>query len=275
MNHDDAVVAGFGDEWARFDQASLTDEERQRIFEQYFGIFPWESLGPDATGMDIGCGSGRWASLVAPRVGHLICIDASAQAAAVATRNLHPLANCEVRQASIDQLPAEPGSLDFAYSLGVLHHVPDTQAALGNCTALLKPGAPFLLYLYYSFENRPRWFRMLWRASNAARQLISRLPFAVRNALCEVIAACVYWPLARTAALAERLGLPFERFPLSFYRHLSFYVMRTDARDRFGTQIEHRFSRAQITGMMSAAGLSRIRFSEGSPFWCAVGYKEP
>ena len=273
MNRDDSVVAGFGDEWARFDQASLTPEERTKIFDQYFHIFPWGSIDDSAIGMDIGCGSGRWAALVAPRVGSLICIDASPQAAAVATHNLSHLPNCEVHEASVDTLPAESGSLDFAYSLGVLHHVPDTQAALRSCVEVLKPGAPFLLYLYYSFENRPVWFRLLWRASNFMRRAISRLPFSVRNARCELIAALVYWPLARTAAAAERLGLNAERFPLSFYRHLSFYVMRTDARDRFGTKIEHRFSRAEIEEMMMSAGLTDITFSPTSPFWCAVGYK--
>jgi hypothetical protein len=49
--------------------------------------------------------------------------------------------------------------------------------------------------------------------------------------------------------------------------------MRTDALDRFGTPLEQRFTRAQITKMMTAAGLENIRFSDGFPFWCAVGFK--
>jgi len=59
--------------------------------------------------------------------------------------------------------------------------------------------------------------------------------------------------------------------PLSYYRDRSFYVMRTDALDRFGTRLEKRFSRAEIESMMSAAGLGTIVFREGAPFWCAVG----
>jgi len=69
-----------------------------------------------------------------------------------------------------------PNSQAFGYSLGVLHHVPNTAAAIRSCAELLKPGAPLLLYLYYAFDNRPRWFRWLWRSSNAARLLIRRLP---------------------------------------------------------------------------------------------------
>jgi len=59
--------------------------------------------------------------------------------------------------------------------------------------------------------------------------------------------------------------------PLSFYRDRTFYVMRNDALDRFGTKLEQRFSRREIAGMMRAAGLDEVRFSEKPPFWCAVG----
>ena len=60
--------------------------------------------------------------------------------------------------------------------------------------------------------------------------------------------------------------------PLSAYRNRSFYSMRTDALDRFGTRAEKRFTREQIRSMMESAGLERIAFSE-VPHWCAVGYR--
>jgi hypothetical protein len=49
--------------------------------------------------------------------------------------------------------------MDFGYSLGVLHHVADTEGALRAAVRTLKPGAPLLVYLYYAFDNRPRWSR--------------------------------------------------------------------------------------------------------------------
>ena len=84
-NLDSKTVEGFGDEWARFDQSGVSGAEMASIFDQYFRIFPWAQLPPDAVGFDLGCGSGRWARRVAPRVGRLHCIDASADALAVAS----------------------------------------------------------------------------------------------------------------------------------------------------------------------------------------------
>jgi hypothetical protein len=49
--------------------------------------------------------------------------------------------------------------------------------------------------------------------------------------------------------------------------------MRTDAYDRFCTRLEQRFSRQQIERMLLDAGFEQIRFSDESPFWCAVGRK--
>ena len=75
------------------------------------------------------------------------------------------------------------------------------------------------------------------------------------------------------AALAEAARLPVASFPLSYYRHCSLYTLRTDARDRFGTPLEQRFTRAQIRQMCTAAGLVDLRFSSREPYWCVVGFK--
>jgi SAM-dependent methyltransferase len=170
-------------------------------------------------------------------------------------------------------MPIGEGTLDFGYSLGVLHHIPDTKAALESCVRCLKPGAPLLVYLYYRFDNRPAWFRAIWKISEVARRVVSNCPYALRYWLSQFIAATVYWPLARSAKLAEKLGARVEGLPLSFYRSRSFYVMRTDALDRFGTSLEQRFTRAEIQEMMEDCGLERVQFSDEPPFWCAIGWK--
>ena len=114
---------------------------------------------------------------------------------------------------------------------------------------------------------------MLWRASDVLRRSLSHAPFRFKSAAAEVIAALVYWPLARGARLAESFGVNVVNWPLSAYRDHSYYSMRTDALDRFGTRLEHRMTRAEIKTMMEAAGLRDISFSDTVPFWCAVGHK--
>ena len=272
QNIDEKTVKSFGDEWSRFDQSSMSNEEAFKVFNEYFEVFPWDVLPLKAEGFDMGCGSGRWARWVAPKVGKLHCIDPS-NAIEIARVNLLAHGNVSFHQASVDSHCLPSNSQDFGYSLGVLHHVPDTATAIRSCVALLKPGAPLLLYLYYAFDNRPSWFRAIWHASDLLRKLIYRLPPVFKNLTTDAIAFLVYIPLAVLSRLTERLGFNVSFIPLSYYRKHSFYTMRTDARDRFGTPLEQRFTRHQIREMMECAGLVNVRFSEAAPYWCAIGYK--
>lgn len=272
-NIDETTVRGFGEEWNRFDQSRLDERELSEQFDRYFSVFPWDRLPAGAVGFDLGCGSGRWARLAAARVGTLHCIDASEAALAVAQHNLSNLKNVRFHHASVDRIPLDEGSMDFGYSLGVLHHIPNTAEGLKACVEKLKPGAPFLVYLYYKFDNRPSWFRAVWKLSDVLRRRIAAMPFRMRAIVADAMAVLVYLPAATAAKLLERAGFNVASLPLSTYRRHSFYTMRTDTLDRFGTRLEQRFTRAEIRQMMEQAGLEGIEFSESEPYWCAVGFK--
>ncbi|MBL1140588.1 MAG: class I SAM-dependent methyltransferase [Proteobacteria bacterium] len=273
-NYDSNVIDDFGDEWDAYDQSTVDSSELEKQFLDYFKLFSWDERVTKGIGADFGCGSGRWAKFVADRVKTLICIDASEKAANVAKRNLADKTNCQVMLAKVDELPMPDNSLDFAYSLGVLHHIPDTAEAIKNCTDKLKSGAPFLIYLYYAFDNRPKWFAFIWKCSDVFRSVISKMPFFIKYPLSNVIAAFVYYPLARLTLLIEKLGMDVSNVPLTEYRAKSFYTMRTDALDRFGTRLENRFTQVQIKKMMEDAGLKDIKFSDIAPYWCVLGIKQ-
>src|SRR5258708_4387026 len=220
-NIDSDVAAGFGHEWSTFRQGEneLSAIDREAIFQSYFRIFPWDDLPPDPVGIDVGCGSGRWSVMVAPKVGHLHLLDASEDALDVARQNLAGAANVSFHLASVGNIPLEDNSLDFAFSLGVLHHVPDTAAAIRAVAAKLKVGAPFLIYLYYALDNRPWWYRAIWQFSNFLRVIISSLPPTARLIISQIIAVLAYWPLPRLAALVDRPAFS----PFAIPRH-SYHV---------------------------------------------------
>ncbi|OHB46091.1 MAG: 2-polyprenyl-3-methyl-5-hydroxy-6-metoxy-1,4-benzoquinol methylase, partial [Planctomycetes bacterium GWC2_49_10] len=225
-NLDEDTVNSFGDEWSRFDQSALSEVEANKILDEYFAVFPWGILPKDATGFDMGCGSGRWARLVAPRIGHLHCIDPSS-ALEVAKSALSTACNVSFHKASVDDVPLPLNSQDFGYSLGVLHHVPDTADAIRSCVAMLKPSAPFLVYLYYAFDNRSVFFKFAWRCSDWLRRGICKLPAQLKYLFTDTLAVVVYYPLARFSLAAERMGFEVSSIPLSYYRSHSFYTMRT------------------------------------------------
>lgn len=273
LNVDQRVVDAFGDEWSRFNNADLAPEELRLMFDGYAAVFPWAELPEDAEGFDAGCGSGRWATFFAPRVGRLHCIDASSEALQVARKTLANHANVSFRHEDLSSIGLGEESCDFGYSLGVLHHIPDTADALGACVRTLRPGAPFLVYLYYNLEDAGPARRRLLQCVSVMRAAISRLPRILRFFVADLLAVSLYWPLARFGKLVERTGRDPSRIPLFQYRNRSFSVMRNDALDRFGTRLEKRYSRLEIVELLEGAGLVDIEFSPGPPWWVAVGRK--
>ncbi len=273
-NIDWSVVDSFGEEWERFQEFSPT--EIQEIGEQYFDVVPKGFLRKESKCLDVGCGTGRWATFLAPLVGTLEAIDPS-RAALVAARNLDKYTNVRVTQASIETLPFADDSFDFVYSLGVLHHTPDPERSLAAISKKVKRGGGILIYLYYALDGRPLWFKAIFSIVNLMRLAISKMPNFLKRFICDFLAASIYLPLATLARVAEKLGVPkrvVEKIPLSYYRDRSLYIMRNDSLDRFGTSLEIRFSKNQIVDMLKRNGFRSIQVSDSAPYWHAFATKK-
>ena len=79
--------------------------------------------------------------------------------------------------------------------------------------------------------------------------------------------------MSKLSKTLEKLSINVDKIPLSYYKDSSFYTMKTDALDRFGTPLEKRFTKNKIKQMCQKSGLVDISFSNKAPFWCCVGYK--
>ena len=221
-----------------FDHINIAENDQIKIFNDYFKIFPWNEIDKNKSiGIDIGCGSGRWSKFVADNTKELILLDPSVQALDVAKKNLNKK-NIKFLNQSVGEINLQDKSIDFAYSLGVLHHIPDIKSALKEINRILKPNAPFLVYLYYSFDNKPKFYKFMWMLTNPIRYIISKLPFKIKLIITFLIAIFVYFPFARISKLLKFLKLPYQNIPMWQYADLSFYIMKTDALDRFGTKVE-------------------------------------
>ena len=268
------VVQDFGNEWKRFDQSTIKKSELKNIFDQYFSIFPLKELNNKSVGFDLGCGSGRWAKFIAPNVKKLNCIDPSFEAISVAKKNLVKFKNINYINSEVNKKILKKNSQDFGYCLGVLHHIPDTLLGIKVCSSLLKTNAPFLIYLYYKFDNRNFLFKSLWKISDFLRLLICLLQFNIKKLFTDLLALLIYYPLARLSYIIDKFRINTSSIPLSFYKDKSFYTMRTDSLDRFGTKLEKRFTKLEIEKLLSLSGFKDIKFSKKTPFWVATCRKK-
>ena len=273
-NIDEKVIKDFGNEWKNFDQSTINYQDLINAFNQYFEIFPKNFLNKNMEGFDMGCGSGRWSKIIAPLIKKLNCIDPSLEALNVAKKNLNNFKNISFHNKSVNEKFLEPNSQDFGYCLGVLHHITETQKGIESCFNILKKNSPFLIYLYYRFDNKPMWFKIIWKLSDCFRILISKLPFKIKKIVTFCIALTIYYPLSKLSKIMSIIGINVKNFPLSDYKDKSFYFMTTDSLDRFGTKLEKRFTKREIEKMLLDAGFVNIKFSESAPYWVALAWKK-
>jgi len=269
QNIDEKTVHSFGEEWEKFHHFS--DEMIQQAGDEYFDIVPKEIL-ENAHVIDIGCGSGRWSKYLHNKVGFIEAVDPS-EAIFYADQLLAEVDNVRLTKASVEGLPFADESFDFGMAVGVLHHIPNTAKALETCVKKIKRGGYFYVYIYYNLDNRGKAYKALFQGVNAVRTFVSSLSPKPKKLLCDAIATLVYMPMVLLVRLLKILGLGkiADKLPLSYYADKNFYIIRNDALDRFGTPLEHRFSKAEIQQMMEEAGLSDIIFSKNAPFYHAMG----
>jgi len=270
-NLDQGVIDGFGHEWAAFDYAKTeTAEALDAQFAAYCAPLDLTRFDPQkSTAGDFGSGSGRWSSRLAPYFARVYALEPSDGASQVLIKKFTGDPKIVILQETVGVNSIPVASLDLAMSLGVLHHIPDTALAIKDVSRSIKPGGVFLCYLYYSLENKPTYYKLIFKAVNIVRRVISASPQPVRRLSAAVIAAAVYWPLARLSKVLSKLGRNTSNLPLHHYADMPFVMLANDALDRFGTSLEQRFSKAEIIEMLRAANfdLTTLKFSEIEPFW--------
>lgn len=247
----------FGAEWS---EHGAVLPEHVDEFAAYFDLVELDELA-GARVADLGCGSGRWATFVAPRCRELVVLDFS-DAIFVARHNLRAHDNVIFVLGDVLDLPFTPNAFDFAYCLGVLHHTPVD--ALIATRRLADASPRLLVYLYYALDNRPAHFRVLLGAVTVVRRLLARVRGRRARAFISwLIAAGVYLPLS---ALGRALGERGSRVPLAdTYAGNSVKRMQQDAYDRFFTRIEQRFTREQIRSLTDT--FDSVEISPSLPYW--------
>lgn len=271
-NIDMKTVESFGEEWTAFSQFS--EKEIKIAGDQYFDIVKDEWI-VDKEVLDVGCGTGRWSKYVSQKAKNVEAVDPS-KAVYSAAHLLNKNENIRISKAGVDTLPFDDNSFDFVFSLGVLHHIPDTAAAMKKCVDKLKQNGYFLVYLYYNFEQRGIIFKSIFFLSNIIRFIVSKLPGTLKKIVCNFLAITIYLPLIYSSKIIEFIGFKkmSNLIPLSYYKSHSMNIIFNDALDRLGTPLEQRFSRAEIKSMMENSGLIDIIISENEPYWHAVGRKK-
>ena len=273
VNLDTKTVTSFGEEWKNFH--TFSEKEIEEHGHYFFDIITERMVNANTVMADFGCGSGRFIKYFQKRAKFIVGIDPS-EAIFAADTLVGKDENVELCQASISNIPYADETFDFAMSIGVLHHIPNTMEAMRDCVKKVKKNGYFCTYIYYNFDNKGFLFKALHKLSEVLRAVVSRMPQKLKMLACDLIAVILYMPFILFATLLKKIKVSqriVNKIPLSPYIGRTFFIIRNDALDRFGTPLEQRFSKQQIEKMMSDCGLTDIVFSPEPAYWHAVGRK--
>jgi SAM-dependent methyltransferase len=169
-------AGSFGFQWQVHARTQLDTNESnisEQAFRQRTGFRPEDLAGKLV--LDVGCGMGRFADVATRWGARVVGVDLSL-AAEVAAVNLSSR-DATILQADVFHLPFAPESFDFIYSIGVLHHTPDCEAAFKVLPRFLKPGGRIAIWLYSKYHN---WYKM----SDVYRKVTRRMPPRLLHTLC-------------------------------------------------------------------------------------------
>jgi len=243
--------ASFGYEWTHFHDWRESGDQN---FRDYFQGVNLDSLA-NAMVLDAGCGMARHARLMAGHVRWLVAVDFSG-AIDQAAVNVAGLENVTCIQADLLALPLADGRFDYIYSLGVLHHIADTERALSALVAKLRTDGHLRVYLYW---KRHGWKRRLLAIVSAARTITTRMPFWLLRVCCGVLSAVLYATIVLPYRALSAIGVTAHRdLPLFVYSKYPFGILFNDQFDRFSAPIEKRYAAEEVRDLLARAGLTDI-----------------
>lgn len=242
----DHYVASFSFEWNTHSNTQLDcfrgDRSSEQQFVQKTGFTSENLVGKLV--LDAGVGAGRYADIVSRWGADVVGIDLS-YAVEASYRNLSERPNVWIAQADIAALPFAAKSFDIIFSIGVLHHTPDTKAYFHKLVPLLKPGGTIAVWVYPredAYLIRQRWVRF-----------VNKIPPQMFYRWCRWFVPWAEARLSNPAVGAIRRIFPFSTQGLGIENDI------LDTFDGYSPRYHGIHSPEEVLGWFKEAGLEDVQ----------------
>lgn len=234
----DQHLESFGHQWTTFDVAH--DEEDRATFEAKTGVSLAELRGLRV--LDAGVGGGRYAKVCA-EAGAIVVGADHTRAVDKAQALCGHLSNVSLVQADLKQLPLEPESFDFVFSIGVMHHDANTRAVFDAVARMVKPGGRYSVWLY----RRNQWWQEL--INSGLRSLTTRMPPALLMPFCHFGAVLGGVPVVNRTL--NKI--------VNFSAHPCYENRVCDTFDWWAPKFQYHHTTAELESWFREAGFSQLK----------------
>jgi SAM-dependent methyltransferase len=254
------TVDDFGKQWTRYRVVSA-DVESDEFFQDILGpLMTLQELEGQSVA-DVGAGNGRFTTILARRARRVLSIEPSEAMSNNIERN-SAFENVEFLQARAEELDV-PASVDVAFCIGVLHHIPDMVAALAGMRRLLRPGGRVVVWVY-GREGNSLYLMFAHALRSVTVHLPDRLLHAISGGL--VLPIKVY---GRCCASAT--WLPMAAYFNKVLGRCDAETLRVNVFDQLNPRTARYLTRADLFELLSVAGFEDSRFHHRHGYsWTAI-----
>ena len=216
--------------------------------------------------LDVGCGSGRPASVACSLGAEVIAVDLSEAVETAYLQSKH-YPKLHAIQGDAYSLPVKP-CFDFVYSVGVLQHLPEPANALKSIARTVPMGHKLVLWVYGKRElwYQPiEWLRKFTRKMSYRSLHVLSYILAVLSEIFLLIPYRILSKFDLTKPISGKIpgriyaGLPFKENLIGWF-------------DRLSAPVTYYFSRDDVEHMLSDAGFNEINIvsrPDASASWVA------
>ncbi len=240
------TASRFAEEWLRWSE--LRDYYEQEFFAWIAPVTPADFKGQLV--FEGGCGKGRHTALAASHGAKAVVALDLGQSAFVAFAHTRHLPNAHVIIGDLMQPPVRP-VFDLAFSVGVLHHLPDPAAAFASLASRVREGGRVAFWVYGLEGNE--W---ITRYVDPIRTMVtSKLPAGFLRAAC-VLPSAFLWGAIKLFYRPRANGkgpatLPYGDYFASMYSY-PFDEIHANVFDQLVTPVAHYLTGDQVRAWVAA-----------------------
>lgn len=246
------TAAAFGYEWNKYSE--LAERYRQQFLDWLRPVDADFFRGKAV--LEGGCGKGRHSALAAEfGARDVVSLDLG-EAVEAAFANTRHLSNVHIVQADLNQPPVRP-VFDYAFSVGVLHHLPDPERGFRALVSRVRPGGHMSAWVYGREGNG--W--IVHGVTPIREHVTSRLPHGMLDMLAGLLTVPLFAATRLLYAPLKGKGLPYGEY-LSYIAPFPFREQRSIVFDHLVTPIAFYIRREEFAEWFARAGLQDVRIEQ-------------
>jgi SAM-dependent methyltransferase len=256
-------IQDFGEQWSKY-----RNNEGYYGSKELFADIVLPLLNPDEIRnckvADIGSGTGRIVNMLLEYGARQVIALEPSNGFEVLKQNISSPEKVICLKVTGEQLPAT-GDLDYVFSIGVLHQIPDPKPVVNAVFAALRPGGRFICWIYGEEGNE-----LYLSVIRPLRLLTKLLPHNVLAALVW----CLDWPLRFYMMLCRNFPLPLRKYLISHLSKFSPEKRRLVIYDQLNPSYAKYYTRKEAKGLLVDAKFEDVQLYHRHGYsWTVIGTK--